>query len=338
MQRDPATATMRVSEIAQGGDGHFHLRAAERAIPEAGPGEVLICVHAAGVNGHDVHQVHRGSHPIAPGETDLPGLEVSGTIVALGADVDRWQVGDQVCALMRGGGYAAFAVAAAGLCLPVPAGVTLAEAASLPETLFTVWSNVVVDAALAPGESFLMNGGTSGIGVTAIQLLAALGHPVYATARGAEKTAMCMTLGATRAIDYESEDFVEVLLAETGGRGIDVILDIVGGDYLDRDLRVIAHGGRVVFIGAARGFETTIDIRKLMYRQARVGGSLLRPRPLAFKRKVAEDLERIVWPLIADDAIRPVVDRRFALAEANDAIAFLAARKQVGKVILQVEE
>ncbi len=239
---------------------------------------------------------------------------------------------------MRGGGYAEYAVAAAPLCLPIPTGVDLADAASLPETFFTVWSNVMVDAALAPGERFLMNGGTSGIGVTAIQLISALGHDVYATARGAEKAALCRELGAVRAIDYETEDYVGLLLADTGGKGIDVILDIIGGDYLDRDLQVVAIGGRVVFIGAARGFETSIDIRKLMYRQARVGGSLLRPRPLAYKRAVAEALEARAWPLIAAGKIRPVVDRRFALADAGDAIAFLKARKQVGKVILQIEQ
>ena len=329
--------TMRVAEIVDTGDGHFGLRSGERAIPVPGAGEVLIKVHAAGVNGHDVHQVHRGGHALAPGETDLPGLEVSGTIAAVAGDAGRWQVGDRVCALMRGGGYAEFAVAAAPLCLPIPAGVSFAEAASLPETFFTVWSNVMVDAALAPGERFLMHGGTSGIGVTAIQLLSALGHEVYATARGAEKAALCRTLGAVRAIDYETEDFVALLLADTGGRGVDVILDIVGGDYLDRDLQVVAIGGRIVFIGAARGFETAIDIRKLMYRQARVGGSLLRPRPLAYKRAVAEALEARAWPLIAEGKIRPVVDHRFTLDDASDAIAFLKARKQVGKVILQVE-
>ncbi|HVF93372.1 MAG TPA: NAD(P)H-quinone oxidoreductase [Sphingomonas sp.] len=329
---------MRVSEIVDVGGGHFTLRAAERPVPVPRTGEVLIRVHAAGVNGHDVHQVHRGGHAIAPGETDLPGLEVSGTIVAVAEPGGRWQVGDRVCALMRGGGYAEHAVAAAALCLPIPAGVGFADAASLPETFFTVWSNVMVDAALAPGESFLMNGGTSGIGVTAIQLFAALGHPVYATARGPDKAALCRELGAVRAIDYEAEDFVEVLIEETGGKGVDVILDIVGGDYLDRDLQVIAHGGRVVFIGAARGFTTSIDIRKLMYRQARVGGSLLRPRPLAYKRAVAEELEALVWPLIAAGRIRPVVDRRFALADAGDAIACLSERQHIGKVVLQVED
>lgn len=331
-------ATMRVSEIVAQGDGHFALQAAERDVPGPGDGEVLIRVHAAGVNGHDVHQVHRGSHPIAAGETDLPGLEVAGTIVALGRGAERWAIGDQVCALMRGGGYAQFAVADAGLCLPIPDGVSLAEAASLPQTCFTVWSNVMIDAALAPGESFLMNGGTSGIGVTAIQLLAALGHTVYATARGVEKASICTALGAARTVDYEAEDYVAVLMAETNGKGVDVILDIVGGDYLDRDCQVVAHGGRIVFIGAARGFETSIDIRKLMYRQAQIGGSLLRPRPIGYKREVAEELEALAWPLFANGTIRPVIDRRFALADANDAIAYLAERRHIGKVILTVED
>ena len=329
--------TMKVSQIVKAGDGSFHLEYAERPVTVPGDGEVLICVHAAGVNGHDVHQVHRGHHPIAPGETDLPGLEVSGTIVETGGDVGRWKVGDQVCALLRGGGYAEYCVAAAGLCLPIPDGVTLAEAASLPETFFTVWSNVMIDAGLAAGECFLMNGGTSGIGVTAIQMLSALGHVVYATARGPDKAALCCKLGASRAIDYEREDFVEALMAETEGKGVDVILDIVGGDYLDRDLALVAQGGRVIFIGVARGSETTIDIRKLMNRRARVGGSLLRPRPLSFKREVAEALEARVWPLISAGQIRPVVHRSFELDQANDAIAFLEERRQIGKVILQVE-
>jgi putative PIG3 family NAD(P)H quinone oxidoreductase len=327
---------MRVSEIARDEDGHWRLVPGERAIPVPGEGEVLIQVHSAGVNGHDVHQVHRGGHPIAVGETDLPGLEVSGTIVAVGDGVQRWKSGDAVCALMRGGGYAEYAVAAAPLCLPLPEAVGLAAAASLPEALFTVWSNVMVDAALLPGETFLMNGGTSGIGVTAIQLLSALGHTVYATARGPDKVAICHRLGASRAIDYDTEDFAAVLTQETGGRGVDVILDIVGGDYLDRDLQIVAPGGRVVFIGAARGYEAQMDIRKLMIRQARVSGSLLRPRSLAFKRAVAEALEARAWPLIAAGRFKPVIDRSFPLSAAGEAIAFLENRQHVGKVILSV--
>ncbi len=327
---------MRVSEILKGKDGHWRLVPGERAIPVPGDGEVLIRVHSAGVNGHDVHQVHGGGHPIAPGETDLPGLEVSGTIVAVAGRVERWKPGDAVCALLRGGGYAEYAVATAPLCLPLPEGVGLAEAASLPEALFTVWSNVIVDAGLLPGETFLMNGGTSGIGVTAIQLLSAMGHTVYATARGPDKVALCRRLGAARAIDYDTEDFVQVLTEETGGRGVDVILDIVGGDYLDRDLKIAAHGARLVFIGAARGFEAKIDIRKLMYRQARVSGSLLRPRPLAFKRAVAEALEARAWPLIARGRFKPVIDRSFTLAAAGEALALLENRQHVGKVILSI--
>ena len=330
------TNSMRVSEIGKDQDGHWRLVPGERAIPVPGEGEVLIRVHSAGVNGHDVHQVHRGGHPIAPGETDLPGLEVSGTIVAVADGVHRWKSGDAVCALMRGGGYAEYALAAAPLCLPLPDGVGLAEAASLPEALFTVWSNVIVDAAMLPGETFLMNGGTSGIGVTAIQLLSALGHTVYATARGPDKVAFCHRLGAARAIDYDTEDFVEVLTEETGGRGVDVILDIVGGDYLDRDLQIVAQGGRLVFIGAARGFEAKIDIRKLMNRRARVSGSLLRPRPLGYKRSVAEALEARVWPLIAAGRIKPVIDRSFPLSASGEAIALLENRQHVGKVILSI--
>lgn len=318
--------------------GHHILSETRRPIPTPSAGEVLIRVRAAGVNGHDVHQIHNGGHPIRPGETDLPGLEVSGEIIAVGPDVSRWSVGDRVCALLRGGGYAEYAVAPAGNCLPAPEGLTWAEAAVLPETFFTVWSNVLVDCDLKAGETFLMNGGTSGIGVAAIQIASALGHRVFATARGAEKARLCVELGAERGIDYESEDFAAVVLEATDSKGVDVILDIVGGDYLDQDLLAMAEGGRLVFIGAARGFTTQVDLRKIVRKRLTVGGSLLRPRPDAFKARVAEALEDQVWPHVRSGRIKPMLDRTYPLAEAARAIEDLEARRQIGKIALIVSE
>lgn len=330
-------SAMKAVEIRRIGD-HFELAPTTRPVPVAGAGEVLIRVHAAGVNGHDVHQVHNGGHPILPGETDLPGLEVSGTVVDAGPDVTRWKAGDRVCALLRGGGYAEFAVAPEGNCLPIPGALGWAEAAVLPETFFTVWSNVFVDAGLSAGESFLMNGGTSGIGVAAIQIASVLGHRVFATARGAAKVALCARLGASRAIDYETEDFAEVIQTETGGRGVDVILDIVAGDYLEKDIAALAEGGRLVFIGGARGFRTEIDLRQLMRKRLTVGGSLLRPRSNAFKAQVAAELERKIWPHVASGRIEPMLDRTFQLDKAADAIACLEERRHIGKVALLVGE
>lgn len=332
--------TMRAMAIGRdggdGGDGHHGLILATRPVPEPAAGEVLIRVHAAGVNGHDVHQIHNGGHPLRPGETDLPGLEVAGEIVACGDGVSRWRVGDRICALLRGGGYAEYATAPQGNVLPIPGDLDWAEAAVLPETHFTVWSNVFVDCALAPGETFLMNGGTSGIGVAAIQIAATLGHRVFATARGAAKVRTCTELGATCAIDYETEDFARVVADATDGRGVDVILDIVGGDYLDSDLVALAEGGRLVFIGAARGFVTQVDLRKIVRKRLRVGGSLLRPRSDAFKAAVAIALETRVWPHVAAGRIRPMLDSKWPLEEAAAAIRHLETRRHVGKIALQV--
>ena len=329
--------TMNAMEIV-GSDGHFRLAPTRRNMPQPGADEVLISVKASGVNGHDVHHIHRGSHPLREGETDIPGLEVAGTIAAIGENVDEWSVGDEVCALLRGGGYAEFAKTPAGNCLPKPANLSWVEAAVLPETYFTVWSNVFVDSGLAPGETLLMNGGTSGIGVAAIQIANSLGCTVFATARGPEKTKLCEALGAARGIDYLSEDFADVVMAETDGRGADVIFDIVAGDYVPRDLEAAAHGGRIVFIGGARGFESTVNIRTLMHKQLRLGGSLLRPRSDEYKRRVRDELRERVWPQVEAGKIKPMLDRAFPLAEANDAIAVLESRQQIGKVALIVSE
>lgn len=334
---DQIDTDMHAIEIVEK-EGHFGLSPTRRPVPQPQPNEVLIAVRAAGVNGHDLHQIHNGGHPIKPGETDLPGLEVAGTIIALGKDVVRWTIGDRVTALLRGGGYAEYAVAPQGNCLPIPANLDWAQAAVLPETFFTVWSNIFVDAGLASGESFLMNGGTSGIGVAAIQIASTLGHKVFATARGAKKAAICEALGAVRGIDYESENFADVIMAQTGGRGVDVILDIVAGDYLEKDIAALAEGGRLVFIGGARGFRSEIDLRQLMRKRLRIGGSRLRPRSDAFKAQVAAALEERIWPLVASGQIQPMLDRTFPLADAAAAIACLEQRHHVGKVALLVSD
>ena len=326
-------ADMAVTEIVRSG-ARFKLQPGRRPLPDPDPGEVLIAVQAAGVNGHDVNHIDRGQHEIRAGESDLPGLEVAGEVIALGEGAERWRIGDRVCALLRGGGYAEYAVAPEVTCLPIPGRLDWTEAAALPETFSTVWSNVFVDMAFAAGESFLMNGGTSGIGVTAIQIAAVLGHTVFATARGSEKTAFCERLGARRGIDYETEDFPAVILEETGGRGVDVILDIGAGDYVQKDIDALSEGGRAAFIGLVRGPEAKISVRALMQKRLRLGGSLLRPRPIAYKAMVLSQLEERVWPHVAAGRISPMVHRTFHLADAADAIAMLEARAHVGKLVL----
>jgi len=308
----------------------------ERVQPRPAPGEVLIRVGAAGVNGHDLHQRHDGGHLLLAGESDLPGLEVAGVVEALGADVSEWSVGDRVCALLRGGGYAEYAVARAEHCLPVPAGLSLVEAASLPETYFTVWSNLYVDTGLRAGERLLMNGGTSGIGVAAIQLASRFGVEVYATASGPEKTRVCRELGAKLAVDYLTEDFVEVIRAATGGEGVDVVLEIVAGDYIAKDLEILRMDGRLVVIGAARGPVAEIDFTRVARKRLVLRGSTLRPRSNAYKADVARTLRARVWPLIEAGEIRPVVHAVFDLAEAGRSHALMEARGHVGKVMLRV--
>jgi NADPH2:quinone reductase len=300
-----------------------------------GPGEVLIRVHAAGVNGHDVHHRHNGSHPIEPGETDLPGLEVSGVIEACGAGVTGWKVGDKTCALVRGGGYAEYCLARFEHCMPIPPGFTMLQAASLPETCFTVWSNVYVESALKPGERFLMNGGTSGIGVTAIQIASALGSEVYATAGGPDKCATCESLGAKHTIDYQKQDFAEVLPSLTGGKGIDVILDIICGDYIPRDVKVLAIDGRLAVIGTSRGSDVQLDFTHVMRKRLKLTGSLLRPRSIAYKTHLAQALRQRVWPLIEQGAVLPVIYRVFDAADAAQAHALMESSAHVGKIVLR---
>jgi NADPH2:quinone reductase len=325
---------MRVIEIGSPG-GPEVLRLAERRRPEPGGGEVLIQVEAAGVNRPDVMQ-RKGLYPPPPGASDIPGLEVAGRIVELGDSVPGLAIGDAVCALVTGGGYAEFCVAPAGQCLPIPDRLTSVEAASLPETFFTVWSNVFDRGALQPGESFLVQGGTSGIGVAAIQMARALGARVFATAGSAQKCAACVQLGAQRAIDYRNEDFVAVIKAETSGRGVDVILDMVGGDYLARETAALAEDGRLVLINTMGGSKTTVDLREVMIKRLTITGSTLRSRPAAFKAQIARKLREHVWPLFEVGRIKPVVYRSFPLEQAAAAHALMESGEHVGKIVLSV--
>lgn len=334
----PATLpqTMRAIEISRPGEPEV-LRITQRAVPVPADDEVLIEVAAAGVNRPDVLQ-RKGGYPPPPGASDIPGLEIAGIVVAAGKGVTQWKRGDQVCALVTGGGYAEYVCAPAAQCLPVPRGLTLAEAAGLPETFFTVWVNVFDRAGLKPGETLLVQGGSSGIGVTAIQMARALGHRVFATAGSAEKCAECTRLGAERAINYRTEDFAAVVKQATGGRGVDVILDMVGGDYVPRELGCLADDGRLVLIAFLGGTRTTLDMTDILRRRLTITGSTLRPRPVQVKAGIARALREKVWPLIESGKIRPVIYRTFALEEAAAAHALMESSAHVGKIMLKVRE
>ncbi len=302
-------------------------------LPSPGTGEVLIRVAAAGLNRGDIVQ-REGHYPPPPGISDTLGLEVSGTVVALGDEARGLQVGDQVCALLAGGGYAEYCVAPASQCLPVPPGLSLVDAAALPEALFTVWSTVWDQAELAPGETLLVHGGASGIGTTAIQMASALGHRVFTTAGNPEKCAACTHLGAELAVDYKIEDFVEVVRHATSGRGVDVILDMVGGDYVERELQILADHGRLVFIASLRGARATIDIRAMMQRRLSLRGSTLRSRSLDFKEAIARQLLERIWPLVASGRIKAVVDSTYPLEQAAAAHRRLESGEHTGKIVL----
>ena len=323
---------MPVVEI-RGAGGPDVLTIAERPLPEPAVGEVLIRVAAAGVNRPDVLQ-RKGRYAAPPGASDLPGLEVAGTVVRCGPSVSRWQVGDEVCALLAGGGYAGYAVAPEGQCLPRPAVLTFIEAAALPETCFTVWTNVFERGRLQPGERLLVHGGSSGIGTTAIQLARRHGATVYATAGTAAKCEACVALGAARAVNYRLEDFVAVLGDETAGRGVDVILDMVGGDYVARNLSLLAEDGRLVQIAVLHGSTATVDAALVMRRRLTFTGSTLRPRPVAEKARIAAALERTVWPWIAEGAFRPRIHATMPLGEAGAAHALMESSTHIGKVVL----
>jgi len=322
-------------EIARPG-GPDVLTAVERPDPVPGPGEVLIRVAAAGVNRPDVMQ-RQGGYPPPNGASDLPGLEVAGTIAGLGEGVTGWQEGDQVCALVSGGGYASLCVAPAPQCLPIPRGVDVAAAAAIPETFFTVWTNVFDRGRLKAGEDALFHGGSSGIGTTAIQLAAARGSRVFATAGSDEKCRACEQLGAARAINYKTRDFVEAIDALTAGRGVDLILDIIAGDYVARNLAALAVDGRLVQIGLQSGKSSvTVDLWRILSRRLTVTGSTLRPRSVAEKGDIAAALRREVWPLLEQGRVKPVVFRTFPLAEAAAAHRLLESSEHVGKIVLTV--
>jgi putative PIG3 family NAD(P)H quinone oxidoreductase len=307
-----------------------------RSVPEATPGTVLIRVAAAGVNRPDLLQ-RQGKYPPPPGASDVIGLEVAGTIVARGEDAGEWQAGDRVCALVAGGGYAEYCVAPAPQCLPVPLSFSMIESAALPETFFTVWTNVFERGRLKPGERLLVHGGSSGIGTTAILLGRAFGATVYATAGTAEKCAACERLGAERAINYRTDDFVAAISDLTSGRGVDVVLDMVGGDYVSRNLEVLAMEGRLVQIAFLRGARAEVNLSPLMQKRIWFTGSTLRPRTVEQKGSIAQALREHVWPRLDAGELRPVIHETFPLARAAEAHAALEAGEHVGKIVLTVE-
>jgi NADPH2:quinone reductase len=319
-------------EISKAG-GPEVLVPVERPIPEPGPGEVLIRVAAAGVNRPDVMQ-RRGVYPPPPGASDIPGLEVAGAIEHTGDGVTEWRGGDRVCALVAGGGYAEYCVAPAPQCLPIPQRLDTVHAAAIPETFFTVWTNVFERGALQPGETALFHGGASGIGTTAIQLAAARGARVLATAGSDEKCRACEELGAVHAINYRAEDFVEAAKRLTEGRGVDLILDIIGGGYFDRNLRALAIDGRLVQIGLMGGSEANIDLRRLLARRLTITGSTLRPRSVEEKGAIASALRREVWPLLESGRVRPIVYRTFPLTDASEAHRLMESSEHIGKLLL----
>jgi NADPH2:quinone reductase len=325
---------MRAIEITAPG-GPEVLRVTQRPVPVPAVNEVLIEVVAAGINRPDVLQ-RKGGYPPPPGASDIPGLEIAGTIVAAGAGVNGWRPGDPVCALVTGGGYAEYVAAPAPQCLPIPRGLTFVEAAGLPETFFTVWVNVFERAGLKDSETLLIQGGSSGIGVTAIQMARAFGHRVFVTAGSADKCAACEKLGASRAINYRTEDFVAVVKELTGGKGVDVILDMVGGDYVPRELACLADDGRLSLIAFLGGTKAMIDMTDILRRRLTITGSTLRARSVEVKGAIAQVLKEKVWPLIEAGTIRPVIYRTFRLEEASAAHALMESSAHVGKIILEV--
>ena len=327
-------ATMRAVEIAEPG-GPDVLRPTERPVPQPGPGQVLIRVAYAGVNRPDVLQ-RLGRYAPPPGASDIPGLEIAGTMIALGEGADGALLGSKVCALVTGGGYAEYCVAEAGHCLPVPAGLPLAEAAALPETLFTVWHNVFERGWARDGETLLVHGGTSGIGTMAIKLARLFGLTVIVTCGSEGKCAAARALGADHAIDYNAEDFVAAVKEITRGRGVELCLDMVAGSYTQRNLDCLAEDGRLVAIAVLGGAQATLNMAALMVRRHTVTGSTLRGRSNEFKSLLADELAREVWPLVASGALRPAMDRVFPLAEAAAAHARMEAGEHIGKIVLEI--
>jgi putative PIG3 family NAD(P)H quinone oxidoreductase len=311
----------------------YRLKIEDVPEPVAGPADVIIRVAAAGVNRADLLQA-QGRYPPPKGASPILGLEVAGEVVGLGENASAFAVGDRVCALLAGGGYAEVCAASEGSVLPVPEGIELRDAAALPEVHFTVWTNLMDSARLAAGERVLIHGGTSGIGTAAIQLCAALGHNVFATAGTPEKCAACVKLGATRAINYRGEDFVEAIAEATGGRGVDVILDMVGGDYIGRNLRALARAGRLVNIAFQKGAVAEVDFAPMLAKRLSFLATTLRARPAEEKRRIRDAVRARVWPLIEKGRVRPVIDRAFPLGEARAAHAHMAEGGHIGKILL----
>ena len=326
--------TMNVVEISEPG-GPENLVMASRPVPEPGLGEILIKVVAAGVNRPDVAQ-RQGNYAPPPGASDLPGLEVSGTVAAIGSGVTDWAVGDEVCALTPGGGYAEYCLTPACHALPIPKGISLVDAGAMPETFFTVWSNVFERGRLQAGERILVHGGSSGIGTTAIQLANVLGARVFTTAGTQEKCRVCEELGAERAINYREKDFVAVLRDLTDGEGVDLVLDMVGGDYFSRNLSALRIEGRLVQIAFLAGPQAEVSLAPIMVKRLTVTGSTLRPQSIEAKAKIAANLRRTVWPLVEAGRVKPVMHASFPLAEAARAHQMMEDGDHIGKIVLQV--
>ena len=331
----PDNATMRAVAIREPG-GPDVLVVVERDRPQPGDGDVLIRVAAAGVNRPDVLQ-RLGRYAMPPGVTDIPGLEVAGTVVAVGGAVTEWAPGDLVCALIAGGGYAEYCVAPAVQCLPIPEGLTLAQAAALPEVMFTVWTNLFERGRLTAGESVLVHGGSSGIGTAAIQLARAYGSTVFATAGSDEKCRACEALGAVRCINYRTTDFVAAIREATDGRGVDVVLDMVAGDYMQRNLDALAADGRLVQIGQLGGSRAQISTAGLLQKRLTITGSTLRPRSVAEKGRLARAVREHVWPLVASGAVRVLVHATFPLEDAAGAHRVMESSGHIGKLVLLVQ-
>jgi putative PIG3 family NAD(P)H quinone oxidoreductase len=309
------------------------LQPQTRPVPRPGAGELLIAVEAAGINRPDVLQ-RKGGYAPPPGASDIPGLEIAGTVMASGAGVTRFAIGDKVCGLVAGGGYAQYATVHESNALPIPSGLSMIEAGAIPETFFTVWVNVFQRGGLKAGESFMVHGGTSGIGTTAIMLAKAFGATVLATAGSAEKCQACLNLGADYAMNYREEDFVAAAKQATGGRGVDLILDMVGGDYINRNYEVAAESGRIAQIAFLNGPKAEVDFRRLMMKRLTHTGSTLRPRTIAEKAAIAEDLHARVWPLLEAGRCKPVIHSTFPLAEAAAAHALMESNAHIGKIVL----
>lgn len=324
--------TMTCIEISEPG-GPEVLKPASRPLPTPGEGEVLIKVAAAGVNRPDVLQ-RQGQYPAPPGASDIPGLEIAGTVAALGDGVENLSIGSDVCALVAGGGYAEYCTAPEQQCLPVPSTLEMDEAAALPETFFTVWSNVFDRAGLKPEETLLIHGGSSGIGTTAIQMAHALGSKVIITAGSDDKCGACDVLGADLTINYHDEDFVKAAKEFTEGRGVDVILDMVGGDYVQRNIKTLAADGRLINIAYLKGSKVEVDFMLVMLKRLTLTGSTLRQRPIAFKADIADNLKRVIWPLIEAEEITPFIHATFALEQAAEAHALMESSEHIGKLVL----